>query len=129
MSSGRLRNIANQVEGWAPGELPTEPDAVVIQVYWGPRGRMAIYDVLRPVPELARNYIDDDDGELVRLDFLVKREKGGIWRLSKADRDQLKAEIRPWVEQLTLTDGLGRCIPAFEWRQWQADQVDRQAEG
>jgi len=115
-------------EGWTAGELPTDPDAAVIQVYWGPRGALAIYSVLRPVPELARTYIDDDEDEPVRLDFLVKREKAGLWSLSKTDRDRLKGEIRAWVDQLDLQDGHGRCIPAFEWRQWQAEQAAHQPE-
>ena len=116
-------------EDWTAGEMPDDPNAVVIQVYWGRRGRIAIYDVLRPVPELKRAYVDEEDGEPVRLDFLVKRKRSDFWYLSKSDRDRLMIEIRPWVEQLTLPEEEGRCIPAFEWRQWQADQADRQAEG
>ena len=81
------------------------------------------------MPELKRAYVDEDDGEPVRLDFLVKRKRSDFWYLSKSDRDRLMIEIRPWVEQLTLPNDEGRFIPAFEWRQWQADQANRQAEG
>lgn len=116
-------------EGWDAKELPKDSNAVVIQVYWGPRGGMTVYDVLQPVPGLVGSYADEESGAPVRLDFLVKRKRSDFWYLNKSDRDRLMIEIRPWVEQLTLPEEEGRCIPAFEWRQWQADQADRQAEG
>lgn len=113
-------------EGWAPDDMPPEPDAAMIQVYRGPRGGITIYQPLRPVPGLQSSYVDDD-GETVRLDFLVKLKTAGPWTLTKADRLQLKEEIRPWVEQLDLPDDEGRIIPAFAWRQWQAEQAARPA--
>ena len=52
-------------EGWAPGEIPSDPDSSLIQIYWGRRGKIAVFDVLRPVPGLLGSYLDQEDGEAV----------------------------------------------------------------
>jgi hypothetical protein len=112
-------------EGWNPDELPSDPNASLIQVFWGgsPLGKIAVVGVWQPVPGLQSTY--DSDSETVRLDFVVRQTSVGSWSFTQADQRKLKKELKPWLEQLELPDEHGRCVPAYEFRLWQRGQATR----
>lgn len=106
--------------------LPQEPDAVLIEVYFSPRGKVDVKGILAPLPGVQLKF-KDGKGESGILDLMVKLKKVGEWTLTLQDRSELASELKPWLDSLVLPDNADRCIPFYEFRLWQEQQGRRTA--
>lgn len=110
-------------EGWGADELPKDPNAVIIPIYWGARGKIKVDRAQRPVPELEDSYVDDN-GEKWRLDFAAfvkdSRTLDLPFSFTPADRKELQAPIGDWLKSMNdrLEGDDAFCKSVYEFLRW-----------
>ena len=109
-------------EGWGVDELPKDPKAVIIPIYWGVRGRIDVCKAQRPVPELEDSYTNDG-GERWRLDFVAyvkdPRTLDLPFSFMPADRKQLHKPISDWLKSTQdIREESAFCVPAHDFLHW-----------
>lgn len=115
------------LENWPSNSpLPQERNAALIEVYFGPRGKVDVRGILEPLPGVHLEF-QGEKGEPGILDLMVKLKKVGEWTLTLQDRSDLASELKPWLDSLVLPDNADRCIPFYEFRLWQEQQGRRTA--
>lgn len=103
-------------EGWDEGELPTEPESVIIPVYWGAKGKVELDRAQQP---LFTRRANTPDG-VQRLDFTryIEDVSALDFLFDSKERQRLAVSVSAWLKQsIDLADG-GKCCPVHDFLLW-----------
>lgn len=107
-------------ENWpVSSPLPTDPDATLIEVYYGRRGKVAIRGLFRPLPGVQIEFLDAS-GNKGMLDIIAKRKSAGEWILDRHGMKKLAEDLKPWLDTLELDEQPDKCVPFYEFKAWEA---------
>lgn len=112
----RLHAELDMYEGWGEGELPAEPNAVIIPVYWGAKGKVELDRAQQP---LFSGRVKTPDG-IQRLDFTRYIEDVSAlgFLFDSKERKRLAVLMSAWLKKsVDLTEG-GVCCPVHEFLLW-----------
>ena len=115
-------------EGWGYDELPKDPKAVIIPIYWGERGAINIDGAQRPYPERGDGPQCVGNGD--RVDFTIKVKDTSTLGLPfslPSNDERWHNKIRKWLK--VMIDGSGsageppkKCIPVSDFLDWHKHQ-------
>ena len=127
--SGVEHDVLDVYEGWKESELPKDPNAILIPVYWGKKGAIRIDAPQRPIPDLEKIYVKD--GETIRLDFTTYVQnpetlEAPLEYPKKGNKDKKLCEwLKKWLQSMpdrVDKDGeVAFCEPVHAFLAWYRD--------